>query len=81
MHNFDWALNEWRNGRSAVRKRWDNTAECYVEKDSGRLISISRLGVQVRMMRHLDFDDISSIDWMSGDSNSIPLQTSEHVAV
>ena len=81
MHSFEWARKEWEAGRSAVRKRWDNTAECYVDKSTRKLVNITRLGERITTMRQLDFDDITAKDWMSGDSNSTHPQTLEHVAV
>jgi len=79
MHDFSWAVEEWKNGRSAVRKRWDNTAECSVDKSSGQLFNITILGKRIETMRQLDFSDISAEDWMSVNSSSNLLQMSEHV--
>ncbi len=79
MHDFQWALNEWTNGRSAVRKRWDNTAECRVDDSTKQLVNITLLGERIETMRNLDWDDISAEDWMSVNSSSSHPQMPEHV--
>ena len=80
MHDFEWALNEWKNGRSAVRKRWDNTAECYVDQSTKQLANVPRSNPSAVSMRQLDWNDMNARDWMSGDSNSIHHQTLDHAA-
>jgi hypothetical protein len=61
MHGFTWALNEWTNGRSAVRKRWDNTAECRVDDSTKQLFNVTLLGERIETMRNLDWSDISAV--------------------
>ena len=78
MHDFNWAIDEWRNGRSAVRERWDNTAECRVDESTRQLANTTLLGERIATMRHLDFDDIDAKDWRSANSISNHRQTSDH---
>lgn len=79
LHNYEWAINEWRNGRSAVRVRWDNTAECSVNPANGQLVNTSLLGERIDSMRSLDFEDIQAVDWRS--MNSAQLDTLQDAAV
>ena len=80
MHVFEWALNEWSNGRSAIRKRWDNTAACFVNRSTKQLLNVCKSNPSATSQRQLDWSDMSARDWMSGDSNSIPHQMQDHAA-
>lgn len=79
LHNYEWAINEWRNNRSAVRVRWGNTAECIVNPANGQLVNTTLHGERIKSMRNLDFDDIQALDWRS--MNSAQLDTLQDAAV